>query len=216
MSHKLWSDRSSLHVFFTQPWYHYTNWLPNVKIADRPEDSDVILFLGGEDVNPILYGEDPHPRTQFNTERDKYELKFFDQAFKEGIPMLGICRGSQFICAMQPRGKLVQDQPNPGAHMMRTHDGLELMVSSTHHQAQYPFNMHAKDYKVLGWTENMLQRHEDGERKEMNPEKECEVVYYPKIRALGIQPHPEMLDYHSPANEWFRKVFYAMLNDELE
>lgn len=215
MGAKSWGPKSPIRVFYTQPWYHYTNWIPNVVIVDDVGKADLMLFLGGEDVDPVIYGQPKHPRTYTNPERDRYEIKYMETAFKQNIPMLGICRGAQFICACASEGMLVQDQPNPGPHLMKTFDGKEFMVSSTHHQAQYPFNMAKEDYKILGWTENMLSRHEDGNGKEMSPAVECEVVAYPTINALGIQPHPEMLDYYSPANEWFRQRLYELLNGEL-
>ena|SRR5690606_23968879 len=121
-------------------------------------------------------------------------------------------------------GKLVQHQNNPGTHLMITSEGKVLMVSSTHHQAQYPFNLPENQYKILGWTDNMLQFHEGGNKEEMNPPVECEVVYYPEIDALGIQPHPEFLydEYHDKPYEgyeetieWFRETLDKFLNNKL-
>lgn len=91
-------------------------------------------------------------------------------------------------------GKLVQDQLNPSyIHKLKTYKNTEIIVNSTHHQAQFPFNMNAKDYTILGWTEGMLKYHKDGNDAELNPTREVEDCYYRNIDVLAIQSHPEML-----------------------
>ena len=116
---------------------------------------------------------------------------------------------------MQPLGMLVQNQPNPGSHMMKTFDNKELLVSSTHHQAMYPFNMDKKDYKILGWTEKMLDFHQGGNNEELNPEKECEMVFYPNTKCLAIQSHPEMMGFDHDTNVWMRTIFNQFINQTL-
>jgi len=59
---------------------------------------DVLIISGGSDVNPICYGEEPHPLLESVVyERDTYELVLILEADKLGIPILGICRGLQII-----------------------------------------------------------------------------------------------------------------------
>lgn len=116
---------------------------------------------------------------------------------------------------MQLNGMLVQNQPNPGGHMMKTFDGKDLRVTSTHHQAMYPFNMDSEDYKILGWTEGMLEFHVGGNDEELNPPKECEIVYYPKTRCLAIQSHPESMAFDHPTNIWLRDIFDKFMNQTL-
>lgn len=108
---------------------------------------------------------------------------------------------------------LVQNQYNGGSHDMKTIDGKTLRVSSTHHQAQYPFNMEEGSYKILGWTENLSPYHEGGEQEELNPPKECEVVEYTKTKDLGIQLHPEYLPYGHETNVWLRSVLNKFMNE---
>lgn len=177
-------------------WYggsEYLNWMQGERTA-KMEEADLVVFTGGEDVDPSMYHAKAHPTTSSNIHRDRLELAAYKAAKKLGIPMIGICRGSQFLCVMNG-GKLVQDQKNPAlVHSMQTHDGKTLFISSTHHQAAYPFLMPAKKYKVLGWTNHASPYHY-GEtyEQELAPPKECEMVYYPKHRCLGIQGHPEMV-----------------------
>jgi hypothetical protein len=61
---------------------NYANWLPNIKIVKTLKSADLVLFTGGEDVDPSLYGEPKHPFTGSNLERDLYEQKIYKQATK--------------------------------------------------------------------------------------------------------------------------------------
>jgi hypothetical protein len=113
-------------------------------------------------------------------------------------------------------GLLVQHQNNPSyMHEIKTYDGHTLDISSTHHQAAFPYNLPKDKYKILGWTDNMLPFHEGGNREEMNPEKECEIVYYPKGNCLGIQGHPEALDLKHPTIAYLRDLLNKFLSNQL-
>ena len=219
-------------VFLAAGAIHYVCWFPfKVELVEQLEDAELIVFEGGEDVSPQLYDDKEHPLTYSNIDRDLREVNIFEKALNLNIPMLGICRGSQFLCVMSG-GKLVQDQPNPGAHMMKYRDDNkavgynEILVTSTHHQAQFPYNLSEDEYKIIGWTNNLSGHHEDGDQKEMHPEKECEVVYYPKTKCLGIQPHPEMMyDYnrftqsvkpvYKDSVAWFQNLLIDFLDEKL-
>ncbi|MGI5989008.1 MAG: gamma-glutamyl-gamma-aminobutyrate hydrolase family protein [Lachnospiraceae bacterium] len=67
------------------------------------------LFTGGQDVNPALYGEEKKDGCgELCPERDKLEEMVFEDAWGRDIPILGICRGIQFINVMRG-GTLYQD-----------------------------------------------------------------------------------------------------------
>lgn len=188
----------------------YANWMEGT-IVDKMEDADLVVFTGGEDVHPDFYGHPRHPRTGANYPRDRYEMQQFDVATKLGKHIIGICRGSQLLCVANG-GWLVQDQPNPKfVHPITTYDGKELLITSTHHQAAYPYNLPAENYQILGWTDGMLDHHENGMQGEMNPEKECEIVYYPKGKCLGIQGHPEMMEQTHPTIAYLRNLLNMFL-----
>ena len=55
-----------------------------------------LIFIGGEDVNPTLYGYSNHDSKGVNTNRDKWEQWLFRE-LKNVIPIFGICRGFQLI-----------------------------------------------------------------------------------------------------------------------
>ena len=79
-------------IYLVQGQREYANWMGG-ELVDTLEDSDLVVFEGGEDVSPFLYGEHSHPSTYTNKERDMYELKVFRKAQELGKKCLGICRG---------------------------------------------------------------------------------------------------------------------------
>jgi putative glutamine amidotransferase len=72
---------------------------------------DGFLFTGGQDVDPAVYGEEKTELCgECCPERDTMEKLLLDIAMKRDIPVLGICRGIQFINACLG-GTLWQDIP---------------------------------------------------------------------------------------------------------
>jgi putative glutamine amidotransferase len=111
-----------------------------------------VLLTGGGDLDPALYGQEPHPATRPpDHQRDHFELALARAAIARGAPVLGICRGIQ-VLVVALGGDLVQDiaghsrddakdrpvhpvrlQPGSGLAALYGSDGIE--VNSTHHQA---------------------------------------------------------------------------------
>lgn len=70
---------------------------------------DGLLFTGGADLNPLLWGEEPSPKLGgINAERDRSELLLAKLAYNRNVPMFGICRGLQTLVAALG-GKIQQD-----------------------------------------------------------------------------------------------------------
>jgi putative glutamine amidotransferase len=76
---------------------------------------DGIILTGGDDVDPALYGAEPHTRTQRpNTRRDSFETALYRHARAAAIPILAICRGAQIVNTVHG-GTLHQHVPDlPG------------------------------------------------------------------------------------------------------
>jgi putative glutamine amidotransferase len=106
----LWNDTAELvdlaggEAYETTPWSEDT-----VKMALKSGRYHGLLLTGGSDVNPLLYGEQPH-HTVYGVDhvRDAIEMFALEHARKHGMAVLGICRGSQIMCVSRG-GKLVQD-----------------------------------------------------------------------------------------------------------
>ena len=81
--------------------------------ADRiVETCDGFLLTGGQDVAPELYGtKDATGTVVPSAERDKLETLLLTKALQADKPILGICRGLQFINAFLG-GTLWQDLPS--------------------------------------------------------------------------------------------------------
>jgi putative glutamine amidotransferase len=73
---------------------------------------DGVLLSGGVDVDPVLYGQPPHPKLgRVNRRRDEFELALAREALHRDLPILAICRGHQ-VLNVATGGTLVQDIPS--------------------------------------------------------------------------------------------------------
>lgn len=87
-------------------------------LTDDPEEleqcfslCDGLLLTGGHDVDPTLYGEKALAQCGAPCPiRDAMEGFLFDRALREDLPVLGICRGIQFM-NVRLGGTLYQDLP---------------------------------------------------------------------------------------------------------
>jgi GMP synthase-like glutamine amidotransferase len=162
------------------------------KKADSPDEADLVVFTGGEDVNPCYYGEEPHRKTRFDDDRDNYDLELYYKCWSEGIPMFGVCRGMQFIHVMEG-GKLYQDVDNH----YRRHDIWDVIqqrtieeVTSVHHQMC--IDNRDRGMLLLA-TANVSTQREYSPTRRDPPGKgmDIEAFFYRESCALGVQGHPE-------------------------
>ena len=73
---------------------------------------DGIIFSGGGDLDPVLYGQDRHEQTGgIVEERDRGELALLQAALARDMPVLAVCRGSQLL-NIGLGGDLVQHLPD--------------------------------------------------------------------------------------------------------
>lgn len=61
--------------------------------------ADGIILTWGEDINPLQYNDTINLAVcgDINYQRDTLERKLFDFAFKNKIPLIGVCRGMQMM-----------------------------------------------------------------------------------------------------------------------
>jgi putative glutamine amidotransferase len=72
---------------------------------------DGILFSGGSDIDPDLYGQTAHAETVgIRPERDRGELALLTAALARDLPVLAVCRGSQVLNVARG-GDLTQHLP---------------------------------------------------------------------------------------------------------
>jgi putative glutamine amidotransferase len=127
------------------------------RIADQ---IDGLLLTGGGDIDPTLFGEEPHPNLgSITPARDQFEIAITRKVMEQNKPILAICRGCQ-ILNIAAGGDMFQDiyaqhdnqllqhaqrAPRPhGSHFVDVKDGSLLYritklnrfkVNSFHHQA---------------------------------------------------------------------------------
>lgn len=159
---------------------------------------DGLLLTGGQDVTPLLYGEEPRKVIgPTSPERDNCEVALIKEAIRQKKPILGICRGLQLINVVLG-GSLLQDlsedesitiqhvqrsQPEFSTHSIKVKSGTHLAdiiknnsyVNSVHHQAIKDLG---KGLTVSAWSpDNVIEAIE---------------VVDDTQSIIGIQWHPEL------------------------
>jgi gamma-glutamyl-gamma-aminobutyrate hydrolase PuuD len=80
-------------------------------IEETLDRLDGLLFSGGSDLDPELYGQEAHPETNgIVPERDTAEIALLKAALERDMPVLAVCRGSQ-VLNVALGGDLVQHLP---------------------------------------------------------------------------------------------------------
>lgn len=186
---------------------------PAMAVASLRDVAGLVL-TGGEDVDPALFGEAPHPATDApHAARDAYELSLARAAHEMRIPTLAICRGAQ-VLNVALGGSLVQDIPSqqpsdiehspadkraervhavdiePGSRLARIVGAEHIRTNSSHHQSV------RRTAAVLRVTA----RSEDGIVEALEPRD-------PAWWAVAVQWHPEELT--ASDENWDRRLFAA-------
>ena len=171
--------------------------------SDSFEEADLLCFTGGTDIDSRIYNEDPHYATDLpDIGRDGAEVFAFNRALELGIPMVGICRGSQLLYALNG-GKLNQDiRGHLGSHealvwVDPNEEATEMVVTSSHHQQmKYDATLEGAVYlgQALGFD---------------SEDAHLEVVLFPETKCLCHQPHPEWMEKDAP----YRQYFFETVNN---
>lgn len=192
------------------PIFNYYNETLGIDEPNQLKDKHVLILHGGGDISPALYNKPVAPRGGGYTKptmRDQQEWELIKEAVKRNIPIVGICRGAQMLCAFDG-GELVQhiDSHTSRAHTVLTRDGERYVSNSCHHQMMVP----SKEAQVIASCVETTR----GFDEQDNPlviKEVPEVVYFPNIKAIGIQGHPEWL---GPSNE-FVQYCTSLINNLL-
>lgn len=151
---------------------------------------DIVILWGGADIHPKWYGQTPTYARGFSLELDRLDYREYTYAVRRRIPILGICRGHQFIAALRG-GSLYQDFPTETG-VTHSYDHIVLLtpplsevfgsktlwVNSLHHQA-------VSDTPDGGVVASVC------------PDGIIEAIWYPATEEyppmLGVQWHPELI-----------------------
>jgi len=171
----------------------------------RDTKPEALVFWGGSDINPGIYGHENVACQEQDRARDIFECALIEECITKKIPMIGVCRGAQLLCAMLG-GTLYQhiSGHGHGNHpIVLTRDickeyaeGSVVSVSSSHHQMMKP----SDKMEVIAVSKEPLSNiyvTAEGEEKTKRPEVEVAFLEQDRVRALMMQYHPE---YGNPAS----------------
>lgn len=184
-----------------------------MNIVPNETEVDLLVFTGGADVSPQMYGDKPHKSTFNDYYRDKVEQEFFSWATKNNKKMVGICRGGQFLNVMSG-GRMYQDVTGHtrSHYIVDEVTGETVYVSSTHHQMMMP----GKAGVLVAHSININSNREwvtDGIVMADDSKFGNEVVYYPHTQSLCFQPHPEFNNAeYEGMKAYFRSLLKRYLN----
>jgi putative glutamine amidotransferase len=198
--------QNGAHIFPGDEYWFYS-------IPEETSKFKLIILHGGGDISPTLYGQKPvhADASDVVSLRDKKELDIVKEAIRLGIPILGICRGAQLLCA-HAGGTLFQhvDGHNAGNHEIVTSEGKYLITNSVHHQAM---RLNSEGIMMAQTSTRIARsRFADKAVAEDTDEPEVEAVWWPNLNAIGIQGHPEYLGITSPLVKYCRDLMEKYLN----
>ena len=173
-----------------------------------------LVLTGGEDMDPRLFGEQPHPAAgEPHAARDAYELALARTAASLRIPTLAICRGAQ-IMNVALGGSLIQDLPsqqpsaidhNPaGKRAERVHrvdiDASSMLARAVCSTLIFTNSSHHQSVHQIGDNLRVTATTEDGVVEGIESTD-------PAWWMVGVQWHPEELT--ATAEDWDRRLFSA-------
>lgn len=179
-------------------------------LVNLPEEADIIVFTGGEDINPELYCQKKCEYTYFSPSRDEFEVSLYNE-FPNKL-FVGICRGAQLLSALKG-GDIVQhiNSVHKGYHPVM-YKNEKVMVNSLHHQAIIVNNR----MKVLMAEDAPLQGivfHYDAVNEEENLFY-C-VDMFKQENVFGVQFHPELMDIKERAVGIFQNELNTFIEERL-
>lgn len=183
--------------------------------------ADIVVFTGGADINPFLYGERCHRTTHPNFLRDLVDIGVFKktQTYTQGL--IGICRGAQLLNVIAGNGSMWQNVNHhaiEGTHDAIDTDGVVHKVNSYHHQMMIP----GSEGRVLVKAHVSTLRESFDTTKVKDLAKtytdewdDPEAIYYPDRAVLCFQPHPEEQKAVDTRKLFFRLVEETMISDKM-
>lgn len=167
-----------------------------------PKEYDAVVFTGGADISPYLYGQGLHPKTYPDYARDLREMAVLRRVPRLK-PKIGICRGGQLL-NVYSGGSMYQEVDNhKGGHKAKCHlTNKEIFITSLHHQGMKP----SSDALIL-MTASVAKKREtydDVFDMSTTADGDIEACFYEHTMSYCFQGHPEY-SYAPDSEEYFFK-----------
>ena len=180
--------------------------------ADLQED-DVLIVWGGADIWPGYYNKGLSPKSHaypIPSNRDRCEWELMQQAVRLGLPIIGVCRGAQMLCALAGGYLMQHITGHSGSHLVHTSEGEDILVNSIHHQMMVPAHTRHKILAEIPHHSLRSDEYWDEDRK-VDHHQEPEFIHFNDVNGWAIQWHPEMMPVTSPANQYILRT----LNEQI-
>lgn len=163
--------------------------------ADLEKADGMILPGSTQDMNPRLWGEEDRCSNDINDELDSAQWALMDKAVELGKPVLGICRGMQFI-NVYFGGTLIQDLDSAEQHRGTEPENYHLIF---HKEGQFT-------KELFGGFTQVNSRHHQGTGTQGAGIEQAsfwiggetgdivtEAIAHEKYPIIGVQWHPEKM-----------------------
>jgi len=169
-----------------------------------------LVIGGGDDIGAEIYGGQVLPDVRIDPERDRMELGLLKAALPAGLPILGICRGSQMInvalggtlhtdiyevYVQAPKMRTVMPRKTVtiehGSRLARILNCNPCQVNALHHQS---VDRLGQDLKIAAYDESGIVQAIESESAPF---------------LLGVQWHPELLVWKRPQQRLFAALAEA-------
>ena len=166
-----------------------------------------LILSGGGDIYPKLYKGRVLKDVQYSLDRDKTEKKLLNYATTKKIPVLGICRGCQFI-NVYFGGKLIQNLeknfPGTTKHVKINHKIKILDIAQSFSEKK---TVTVNSYHDDGFTEKELAP--KLKKIAQSSDNIIEGFYHESLPIIGIMWHPERM---KNINDFNKKIINLFLD----
>jgi putative glutamine amidotransferase len=169
-----------------------------------------LIIGGGDDIGAEIYGGTVIPDVRIDPERDKLELKLLEAALPAGLPVLGICRGSQMI-NVALGGSLHTDIYEVYVHAPKMRTILPKKTVSIVHGSRLDRILLCNPCRVNALHHQSVDRLGQGLRVVAKDESGIVQAIESETAAflIGVQWHPELLVWKTPQQRIFAALSAA-------
>lgn len=160
--------------------FQLSNFTMNLDRILADGNFEIIILTGGGSI-PNQFYKDGH-KGPMQANRDELEWMLMEYSMKNQIPILGTCRGLQYMNGflggrLTRLENLKEERPIGKEHSVTLGDGAKIYVNNYHNDGIFRKDV-AKEFEVIGLDlENGI----------------VEALYSKDLKWLGIQWHPERL-----------------------